>query len=199
MKTILMTMRVDVSATGERRDTMDQRWAAFLVAAGFTAVPVPNHLETALALARHIVPRGIILTGGNDLAAYGGDAPERDETELALLEWAMRHAVPVAGVCRGMQFIQHYFGVALARVTNHVAVNHAILLDGRSRDVNSYHNWGATETVPELTVTATAADGVIEAVRHVTRPIEAMMWHPERFDPFEPEDIAWLKVFFRNY
>ena len=196
MKKVLVTMRVDVSATGERRDALDQRWAVLLAAAGFTAVPAPNHLETAFTLASDITPQGIILTGGNDLAAYGGDAPERDETERALLEWAMGNAVPVAGVCRGMQFIQHYFGVALARVEHHVAVDHELKMGGAHRTVNSFHNWGAIETVPELAVTAAAAGGVIEAVRHVKYPIEAVMWHPERREPFDPEDIAWLKVLF---
>jgi putative glutamine amidotransferase len=42
---------------------------------------------------------GIVLTGGNDLTAYGGDAPDRDATETALLDFAERRNLPVLGVC----------------------------------------------------------------------------------------------------
>ena len=48
----------------------------------------------------------MVLTGGNDLAALGGDAPERDATENALLDAAESRRLPVIGVCRGMQVIQ---------------------------------------------------------------------------------------------
>lgn len=196
MRTVLVTMRVDMNEFGERRDCLDQNWVALLAAAGFTAVPVPNNPDTALALAAGISPAGFLLTGGNSLVAYGGDAPERDETERRLLDHSIQNNVPVAGVCRGMQFVQHYFGVTIERIDNHVARVHGVAMDGARHEVNSYHNWGTCATVPELIILATADDGVIEAVRHITLPIEAVMWHPERRDPFEKRDIEWLRKLF---
>jgi gamma-glutamyl-gamma-aminobutyrate hydrolase PuuD len=40
---------------------------------------------------------GLVLTGGNDLAALGGDAPERDTIENALPDFAERRKLPVLG------------------------------------------------------------------------------------------------------
>lgn len=42
-------------------------------------------------------PAGIVFTGGNSLTKYGGDAPERDETEYAMLKLALQYNIPVYG------------------------------------------------------------------------------------------------------
>ena len=54
------------------------------------------------------------------------------------------------GVCRGMQVIQHRFGIPLCRVEGHVAPRQTIRIDGESREVNSYHHFGAFESRPPL-------------------------------------------------
>jgi len=38
---------------------------------------------------------GLVLTGGNDLAMLGGDAPERDAVENAMLNLAERRGLPI--------------------------------------------------------------------------------------------------------
>ena len=139
---------------------------------------------------------GIVLTGGNDLVACGGDAPERDETETALLDCAERRGLPVLGVCRGMQMILHRFGTRLDRVQGHVTPRHRISIEGRSVEVNSFHNFGATEVHPPLKSWAIAGDGVIEAVQHEGGRMMGVMWHPERVEPFSAEDIALFSRFF---
>jgi putative glutamine amidotransferase len=139
---------------------------------------------------------GIVLTGGNDLAAYGGDAPERDETETALLDLAERRELPVLGVCRGMQMIQHRAGIPLERVCGHVAHRQSISIDGRSVEVNSFHNFGATKVQPPLMTWAIADDGVIKAVKHAKCRMIGVMWHPERLDPFTADDVALFANFF---
>jgi putative glutamine amidotransferase len=139
---------------------------------------------------------GIVLTGGNDLAAYGGDAPDRDATEVALLDLAERRDLPVLGVCRGMQMIQHRYGTRLQPVRGHVAPQQCISIDGKRVEVNSFHNFGAVEVSPPLMSWAIADDGVIKAVRHVDRRMIGVMWHPERLDPFAADDVALFSRFF---
>jgi len=112
MTLVAVTQRVAVEPRhGERRDCLDQAWTRFLLACGLTPMPAPNQQEAALALCTTAPVAGIVLTGGNDLAAYGGDAPERDATEGALIDLAARRGWPVLGVCRGMQMIQERFGI----------------------------------------------------------------------------------------
>ncbi len=189
-KLVAITQRVEVEPRhGERRDALDQRWAAFLSACGLVALPVPNDPAAALALVAAAGVRGLVLTGGNDLAAYGGDAPERDATETGLLDWTAERDVPVIGVCRGMQVIQHLAGVALERVEGHVTAHQVVRIEGEPATVNSYHGFGARASVPALDVWAVAEDGVIEGVRRRDRAVVGLMWHPERLAPFAQRDV----------
>jgi N5-(cytidine 5'-diphosphoramidyl)-L-glutamine hydrolase len=86
-----------------------------LAASGLLPVLLPNVSDVALALCEWSGIAGLVLTGGSDFAAFGGDAPERDTVDNALLDWAEQHGLPVLGVCRGMQVIQQRFAVLLHR------------------------------------------------------------------------------------
>jgi putative glutamine amidotransferase len=197
MKAVAVTQRVSVvPAYGERRDCLDQAWTRFLLACGLLPVLLPNVTEAALGLCERTGVAGLVLTGGNDLAALGGDAPERDAVENALLEWAERRALPVLGVCRGMQVIQQRFAVPLRRVEGHVAQRQVIRIDGEPREVNSYHCFAAFDSQPPLEVWAVADDGVVKAVRHSTQPVTGIMWHPERLAPFSPVDVQLFRQVF---
>jgi putative glutamine amidotransferase len=197
MKLIAMSQRVTVDpGFGERRDCLDQAWTKFVMACGLTPILVPNDLEAALSLCQTLPLSGILLTGGNDLTFYGGDAPERDNTETALMDLAELRALPVLGVCRGMQMIQHRFGIRLERVAGHVAKQQVISIDGESVEVNSYHRFGATETRPPLSAWAFSNDGVVKAVRDASRRTMGIMWHPERLHPFAPRDLSIFQQFF---
>lgn len=203
MPLIAVTQRVDTithpSGMVERRDALDQAWTALLAAAGCTTLAMPNHAPTALTLFDDLPVRGLLLTGGNDLASCGGDAPERDATEFALLAAARALRMPVIGVCRGMQLIQRAFGVALQPVEGHVARSQAVTIGAHPEPelVNAFHRWGARETVPELKVWARSADGVVKAVRHVREPLTGLMWHPERLAPFATRDINLVRQVFQ--
>ena len=76
-------------------------------------VALPNVIEVAVALCSGADVTGLVLTGGNDLAALGGDAPERDATENAVLDVAESRGLPVLGVCRGMQVVQQRCAIPL--------------------------------------------------------------------------------------
>jgi N5-(cytidine 5'-diphosphoramidyl)-L-glutamine hydrolase len=194
MKAVGVTQRISVvPAYGERRDCLDQSWTKFLAACGLLPVLLPNVTEVALALCEGTGIAGLVLTGGNDLAALGGDAPERDALENALLDLAERHRLPVLGVCRGMQVIQQRFAIPLRRVEGHVTQRQVIRINGEPKEVNSYHHFAAFDTRPPLDVWAVAEDGVVKAIRHSDQPVTGIMWHPERSAPFSPDDVGLFR------
>ena len=198
MKKVAITQRVSVVPEyGERRDCLDQAWPRFLAACGLIPLALPNVVEVAVALFTDADVAGLVLTGGNDLAALGGDAPERDATENALLDLAESRGLPVLGVCRGMQMIQQRCTVPLQLIEGHVTPNQVIRVNGKRAAVNSYHRFGALESRPPLDVWAIADDGVVKAIRHADRSITGIMWHPERIDPFAAEDIALFRRVFK--
>ena len=197
MKKILFTQRVEViESYGERRDSIDQRISEFLVHCGFLPVAVPNIPELANDYLNIEDVCGVFLTGGNSLEKYGGDAPERDETERLLVENAIKRGLPVFGICRGMQFILDYFGVKLEAVDNHVRKNHPVNGVMVRDSVNSYHTMAGREAVSHIVVLGKAPDGFIEAIRHDNLPIMAIMWHPERENPFDENDVELVRGFF---
>lgn len=197
MKAVAITQRVSVvPVDGERRDCLDQSWTKFLAACGLLPVLLPNVAEAALGLCKRAGIAGLVLTGGNDLAVLGGDAPERDAVENALLDLAERRGLPVLGVCRGMQVIQQRFAIPLRRVEGHVAQRQVIRIDGQPKEVNSYHHFAAFNSRPPLDVWAVAADGVVKAIRHSAQPIAGIMWHPERSAPFSPADVVLFRQVF---
>lgn len=197
---VLFTQRVEiVESYGERRDCADQNISEFIYKCGFLPIPVPNKAFLVKSMMETLEPAGIVLTGGNSLVKYGGNAAERDETDRALIECAIEKNIPVYGFCRGMQSIIDYFGGILQNVSGHVAVRHDV--DGTIvREVNSFHNQACIELSEEtgLIVLAKTADGVIEAIKHHKYPIVGTMWHPEREMPFCDIDIMTVKNLFQG-
>lgn len=122
MNTIFVTQRVDIlQGRNETRDSLDQKWVLLLMHCGLLPILIPNNVQAAEALYKTISPSGLLLTGGNSLATYGGDAPLRDATEKRLLDIFITAQKPVLGVCRGMQVIQDKYGQALTPITGHIA------------------------------------------------------------------------------
>lgn len=191
---VAVTCRVQTDPRhGERRDALDQRWIAFLNICGLTPLVLPNNAETALRLLDAVPVRGLLLTGGNSLAEYSGDAPERDAMEQAAIGFFMKRKLPVMGVCRGMQVLLHRHHIPLQQVMGHAGTERTL---DSGRRVNSYHDYGAIGDAAPFEVTERADDGVIKAVRLPSQPVFGIMWHPERVAGFDALDIAFFRRVF---
>lgn len=197
VKIVLYTQRVEVvESYGERRDCADQNIPRFIEACGYLPIPLPNIRNIVEKLIEQIRPSGIILTGGNSLTKYGGDAPKRDEAERRILDISIERDIPVYGFCRGMQIILDYFGCELEQVKGHVAVRHKISGAIGELEVNSFHNQACCNVKNPLEVLARTDDGVIEAICYREKRILGTMWHPERENPFVDADIRRVQELF---
>lgn len=159
-----ITMRVGQAAgSGESRDCLAQDWARYMAALApdVAWMPIPNLGAAVAEFIQHWQLDGFILSGGNDL----GSCPIRDKTENTVIDHAVRNALPVFGVCRGMQLLQQRGGGALRRCEpkTHLAQKHTVHLRTDLLECD-----GASD------------DGCVEAVRHRAAPIAAVQWHPER-------------------
>jgi putative glutamine amidotransferase len=97
--------------------------------------------------------------------------------------------IPLLGVCRGMQFINDYFGGKLKNSEGHAGTNHKLTHTGGGRfsfltdifdNVNSYHNYEIDSMGNGLKVLSRSTDKCIESFEHESLKILGIMWHPER-------------------
>jgi len=95
--------------------------------------------------------------------------------------------VSVLGVCLGLQGIVTTLGGTVERVRPAHGEVASVEHDGAGvfaglpspfRAVR-YHSLAAVRLPPDLTVTATDRDGTVMGVRHVSRPLEGVQFHPE--------------------
>ena len=99
--------------------------------------------------------------------------------------------VPVLGICLGMQGLVTSYGGTVERVAPAHGTVSAVDHDGRGvfagipspHAAVRYHSLAATSIPPELDVTATCTDPgagqVVMGVRHRTRPLHGVQFHPE--------------------
>lgn len=194
MKKIIVSQRIDYFSTrNELREGVDARLILFLRELGYLPYIISNFLgDGCKDWITELEPTGIVLSGGNDIGQY----LERDQTEKSLLDYATQKTLPVIGICRGMQYINHYQGGSLQPISNHVACRHAIRGEWAAQwnitEVNSYHNHSIDQLGKDLQSIA-LADGVIEALRHEHYPWLGIMWHPEREGEFKDYDQTIFK------
>ncbi len=192
---ILVTMRQDFDDNYlECRDSIDIRWFGFLEQLGLIPVLIPNNLTLAEKMIVSNDFCGVLLTGGGIHNPKGDD--QRSAIELCLIKHCIVNNLPIVGVCRGMQFIQSYFGVTLEPIQGHVCRQQHITFNGNIECVNSFHENGTTNTVADLLVLGKSNDNVIKAIRHIKKKIYGIMWHPERLAKPTRRDINLFKKWF---
>lgn len=186
MKKIIVTQRIDhIADRLEMRDALDKKIIEFVHELGCLPFPIPNmsisKIENWLDA---LQPDGIILSGGNDFGEY----QDRDLLEFHLLSLAKARNFPVLGICRGMQIMSLFYSGKLKLITNHVANRHAV--NGTiSKEVNSFHKYALDGCPEEYEITAIANGDCIEGIKHKNLPWLGWMWHPEREEVFDPDDL----------
>lgn len=184
----------------ETRDSLARDWSVFFKREfpNDIWVSLPNIGNDAVNYFESLSLNVLILSGGDSL----GKTPKRDETEYALLEYALKNSIPIIAICRGMQLVHAYFGgktekghKEFARI--HRAQMHRIITNEKDRfSVNSYHNDFIIEDSlrEDLNIVARCEqDKTIEAF--MNKRLIGLMWHPER----NMESSEWSTKLIKNF
>ena len=151
---------------------------------------------------QELSPKGIILSGGPS-SVYEAGAPQCDPDIFKL-------DLPILGICYGMQLISKAFGGTVVNVSTRefgraqLTVNPAAQTDGAGLFAgfpSSTQVWMShgdrVENIADTFVTlAQAGSCPIAAVKHKTRPIYGLQFHPEV--THTPEGGLLLKNFLRT-
>lgn len=144
--------------------------------------------------------------------------PRADAVELAVIREARVRRLPLLAICRGMQLLGVEYGATLhqdvtAPGTPHppipddpaavLALRHTItvargsrladLVGDGPREVNAIHHQALDHVPDHLSVAATAADGIVEAVEPRDWPsCIGVQWHPEKIVDQDRALFSWL-------
>ena len=166
-----------------------------------------------------------LFAGEEPIPHLHGINPKRDLCELLLIRLAYDRQIPMLGICRGIQMlavalegcvwqdipsptIKHSQDLDRSYASHTVTVAEGTLLRNIMSEeklyVNSFHHQAVRETGPFLRVSATAPDGVIEAIESTEhKSIIGVQWHPECFCLRGDESMMplfqWLKGEATNY
>ena len=149
---------------------------------------------------------GLVLTGGYDIdpVFYNEEVKYntveitrvRDDLEKTLLDKWLKTGKPIFGICRGLQFLNIYFGGTLYQdipvecgVIHSDVVHKVVLEEGTwMRDLfdsaelvtNSHHHQGVKKLGEPLRSMAIADDGIVEAAYYPGKKfVMGVQWHPE--------------------
>jgi putative glutamine amidotransferase len=208
-----ITMRLEVET---RRFYLGRDYCEAIYASGGLPVHIP--LITDRAHIQEIVSKldGVLLPGCDSdphPSLYGEEphpnlgevVPEKDSTDMQVIEEAESRDLPIFGICFGMQILNVYRGGTLiqdipSQVDN--AINHqqgvprernthqiriegesliaSLAVDDADVSVNSHHHQAVKATGENLRATSWTSDGVIESIEDTGgKPVFAVQWHPE--------------------
>lgn len=146
----------------------------------------------------------------------------RDLCELFIVKAAIEKDMPILGISRGQQIITIAFGGKLyqdiseneAAYINHVQrasindIGHYInitpgtklhkIFDTDKMLVNSFHHQAVKSIPKNFIISAASADGIIEAIEHISKPIMAVQWHPELMMRKHPIMLKIFEEFIKN-
>ena len=210
MKKVLVTQRLDQNHSYyEIRQGLDIKLTEYIYACGFMPIIVP-FIKDVAEFIKQTKPAGLILSGGNDLTQINpinNLSIIRDNLELQTIQICDDLQIPILGICRGMQLILSVFDQKFKPLKDHVATRHSIKLKNNSLlshylsgqyVVNSYHNYGllnCTNKCIEI-LGRCEHDNSIESIKHKTKNIYGIMWHPEREKKFDENMLHLFKKVF---
>lgn len=211
-------------------DYLENSYVKYLSQFGGIIFPLPNNTPKIQEFVDFIQPDGIVLCGGEDVSPilYGGKKKLsnncsiiRDKTEERLLTYAITLKIPVLGICRGMQFLNVFFGGKVTQkiqeVQNsefHVPVGKhelTITIPGKYQSgtvkkihstsvmVNSFHNQGVVRSELGKGLNGFAMvpnTEMVEGIYHERLPIAGIEWHPERTSYSSHLDSILINSFF---
>jgi len=233
MKIALISQREYHLSGLENVTGLEYKYYSYFEKNGFVLIPIPNSLSMLDDILENVKFTHIILSGGNDIdsstylqeSLYVQDSSIiRDKIELRLLEVATQNNIPVLGICRGMQFINVFFGGKLIQSLQNQMLNsshgpnttHKVLvsnpeitefLDSEVFTTNSFHSQGVNPLVKaqELDIFAIHPETqIIEGLHHPSYPIAGVQWHPERtggsakLDRFIIKSFRDLRLFWKK-
>ncbi len=178
---------------------------------------------------------GILLPGSNSdidpliydeepLPKLGQIIPEKDETDLLVLEAAEKLKMPVLAICFGMQALnvsrggtliqdiesqiehclKHEQGKPIRRNSHSLVIKESKILSSlittNKIKVNSSHHQSIKNVGKNLIVTSLAKDGVIESIEDTreNRFVFGVQWHPELSWKFDDLSGSIFQLFVRK-
>ena len=158
---------------------------------------------------------GVVLPGGADVEPHRYGAPPlpqtraglafQDELDLGVMSAVLDLGIPTLAICRGMQVLNVTLGGTLVQhvpetnTAHHNSVHSVTVHEGTRLhsivgapriEVSSYHHQALGQLGRGLRVSASAADGVVEAVEHRDADVLAVQWHPEDRHTVSTADAA---------
>jgi putative glutamine amidotransferase len=200
---------------GHGRLFLNRGYVDSVLKAGGIPVILPMVMEPEAIRHQLSFLHGLIFSGGQDVQPsyykedshplLGETAPERDTYEYNVLCLADELQIPLLGICRGLQFMNVYFGgtlhqdLTLAKMSEDLDPAHvkqfdldlhevtltqtgslSAIFNASALKVNSYHHQAINEVAPGWEVTATSADGLIEGIGKKSGSWQqGVQWHPE--------------------
>ena len=184
--------------------------------AGGIPICIPNATEENVEALLNIID-GLLLIGGADIdPILFGEEPhrnlgsvvrKRDDSDIVLMNAALKKQMPILGVCRGQQVMNVALGGTIiqdipTQVENTLLhkqtskrgeLAHSVdvttpkfkeIFGEESFRVNTFHHQSIGKIGEGLVVSAVAKDGIIEGIEHESHPYcVAVQWHPEELAP----------------
>lgn len=209
----------------EEKEYLQRNYSQALYKAGATPIYLPiindiNYIRSCLDILD-----GILIPGSDtdvNPERYGEKnyyskniTEEKESVEMLILKEAEQKAMPILGICYGMQILNVYRDGSLYQdieaqvkgaLQHKEGKEHPIrikkdsllfsLLRAEQTRVNSYHHQAVKKVGKGLKVAAESEDNIVEAIEDITddKFILGVQWHPEKI-PSEPLSSRIFETF----